>query len=49
MTITNLENGEAILSGPVVDQSALHGLLEKLRQLNMILISVKKIDSSSYR
>ncbi len=44
MSITNLENGEAILSGLIVDQSALHGLLAKVQQLNLTLISVKKID-----
>jgi len=44
MTITNLENGEAILYGPIVDQSALHGLLARLREFNLTLISVKKID-----
>ncbi len=46
MNITVLDNGEAILSGPIVDQSALHGLLAKARQLNLVLISVKKIDPS---
>ena len=44
MTITNLENGEAILTGPVIDQSALHGLLNKIRDLNLTLISVRKSD-----
>ncbi len=44
MSITNLENGETILSGLIVDQSALHGLLAKVQQLNLTLISVKKID-----
>jgi len=46
MSIINLDNGEAVLFGPVVDQSALHGLLEKVRQLNLILISVRRIDPS---
>jgi hypothetical protein len=44
MTITNLENGEAILTGPIIDQSALHGLLNKIRDLNLTLISVRKYD-----
>lgn len=44
LTITSLENGESILSGPIVDQSALHGFLAKIRQLDLVLISVKKID-----
>ena len=43
MTITHTGDGETILSGYVVDQSALHGLLEKIRNLNLILISVQKV------
>ncbi len=43
MTINNLENGETLITGPIVDQSALHGLLMKIRHLNMTLISVKQI------
>ena len=45
MTITNIDDGVTILSGEVVDQCALHGLLEKIRNLNLTLISVQKIDS----
>jgi hypothetical protein len=44
MTITQIENGEMLLSGEVVDQSALHGLLEKIRNLNLTLISCQKMD-----
>lgn len=44
MTIEHTEDGQTILSGAVVDQSALHGLLEKVRNLNLTLISVQKID-----
>jgi hypothetical protein len=40
MTITHAENGETLLSGPVFDQSALHGLLNKVRDLGLTLISV---------
>ncbi len=43
MTITHSDNGETILSGYVVDQSALHGLLEKIRSLNLTLISVQRV------
>jgi hypothetical protein len=40
LTITPLENGETLLSGPVVDQAALHGLLKKVRDLGLPLLSV---------
>jgi hypothetical protein len=45
MTIEHTEDGQTILSGAVVDQSALHGLLEKVRDLNLTLISVQNIDT----
>jgi hypothetical protein len=44
LTIANLEDGGSILSGPVADQSALHGLLAKVRDLNLTLISVTQIE-----
>lgn len=40
VVITPLENGESLISGRVADQSALHGLLAKIRDLNLTLISV---------
>jgi hypothetical protein len=42
MEITSLENGETLLSGPVVDQVALHGLLMKIRDMNLNLVSINK-------
>jgi hypothetical protein len=42
LTITLLEDGETLLTGPVVDQAALHGLLKKLRDLGMPLLSVNR-------
>jgi hypothetical protein len=44
LTITNLDCGEAILRGTVRDQAALHGLLIKIRDLNLALLSVQRID-----
>ncbi len=38
-------NGETILTGPVVDQAALHGLLKKVRDLGMPLLSVNRIET----
>ena len=43
LTITNLENGEAELSGEIVDQAALHGVLSKVRDLNLPLIAVSSV------
>ena len=39
-TMTLEDNGEALLTGPVVDQAALHGVLRKVRDLGMPLLSV---------
>ncbi len=40
LTITLEENGDTLLTGPVVDQSALYGLLRKVRDLGMPLLLV---------
>ena len=40
LTLTHLEGSETILSGLLSDQAALHGLLERIRDLNLTLISV---------
>lgn len=45
LAITHLESGETMLSGPVADQAALHGVLAKLRDLNLTLISVNRIET----
>ena len=37
------ENGSTLLSGPVVDQSALYGVLKKVRDLGMALVSVNPV------
>jgi len=42
-TITNLENGEVLMSHAGIDQPGLHGVLNKIRDLNLILISVTRI------
>jgi wyosine [tRNA(Phe)-imidazoG37] synthetase (radical SAM superfamily) len=51
MTLTNIENGESglactLISGLVADQAALHGLLTRIRDLNLTLISVRRIVSN---
>ncbi len=44
LTITREDNGETLLRGPVVDQAALYGLLRKVRDLGLPLLSVILID-----
>jgi len=36
---------ETVIAGPVADQAALHGLLTKVRDLGLVLISVRRIDT----
>ena len=43
LTVTPEDNGDTLLTGPVIDQAALHGLLKKIRDLGMLLISVNPI------
>jgi hypothetical protein len=40
LTVTMEDNGETLFTGPVIDQAALHGLLRKVRDLGMPLVSV---------
>ncbi|MCC6271341.1 MAG: hypothetical protein IT190_08695, partial [Microbacteriaceae bacterium] len=44
LSITLEENGDTLLSGPVADQSALHGILHRVRDLGMPLVSVMQIN-----
>jgi hypothetical protein len=43
LTITLEDDGNTLLSGAVTDQAALHGLLKKVRDLGMPLISVNRV------
>jgi len=44
LTIKLEEDGDTLLTGPVVDQAALHGLLKKVRDLGMPLLSVCPVE-----
>jgi hypothetical protein len=44
LAITLEDNGETLLTGPLVDQAALHGLLKKVRDLGLPLVSVNSVE-----
>ena len=46
LTITLKDNGDTLLTGPVRDQSALFGLLKKVRDLGLTLVSVNPVKLS---
>jgi len=45
LMITRTDEGETLLTGEVSDQAALYGLLAKIRDLGLSLVSVKHIES----
>jgi hypothetical protein len=44
MNVEAQPRGETLLTGPVADQAALHGLLHKIRDMGLPLVSVKRVD-----
>lgn len=44
LAVINLPNGEAVLSGPIADQAALHGVLIKIRNLGLPLLAVNRVE-----
>lgn len=45
MQIASPPGGDTVIAGPVADQAALHGLLTKIRDLNLPLISVRRLSA----
>ena len=45
LTVSYKNDGTTVISGQIVDQAALHGLLQKVRDLGLPLVSVGKVDS----
>ncbi len=44
LTIATKDNGDTLLTGPVIDQAALHGLLRKVRDLGIPLVSLNRVE-----
>lgn len=49
LIITPEENGDTLLTGPVVDQAALHGLLKRVRDLGLPLLSLNFVSPEQAR
>lgn len=49
LTLTPLENGETLIAGPIQDQAALHGILAKIRNLDLHLLSVISVQFGTER
>lgn len=47
LTVTLLPEGETLLTGAIVDQAALHGILARIRDMGMPLLEVKQVSSAS--
>ena len=47
LVIDNEPNGEATLTGPLPDQAALHGVLVKVRELNLTLLAVNRLEDGA--
>jgi len=46
LTVAHTESGETILSGPLADQAALHGVLARIRDLGLPLLAVSRLEQA---
>ncbi len=46
LTVRRESDGTTVIAGPVADQAALHGLLQRVRDLGLPLISVTQVDTA---
>jgi hypothetical protein len=46
LTVSQESDGTTVISGPVADQAALHGLLQRVRDLGLPLVSVVRLEST---
>jgi hypothetical protein len=44
LQVTSDDHGHTVIAGPVTDQAALHGLLNRIRDLGMELLEVRRVD-----
>lgn len=48
LSVAHRDDGTTVISGPIADQAALHGLLQRVRDLGLPLISVTELDSADH-
>ena len=48
LSVTHRDDGTTVISGPLADQAALHGLLQRVRDLGLPLISVTELDATDH-
>ncbi len=49
LAVIHIEPDETLLRGPILDQAALHGILARIRDLNLTLLAVNQIDPENHR
>ena len=46
LTVAHRDDGTTVISGPIADQAALHGLLQRVRDLGLPLVSVERVEAN---